>query len=70
MRRSLAGSALVAASTFLLHVLFNKQAFMNYYWLVVGFLASSIAIDEGETHIRAPLRVEGAKEGDRCDRLR
>jgi hypothetical protein len=40
-RPSLATAACTAAAAFLLLVLFNKQAFCNYYWLVVGLLASA-----------------------------
>lgn len=39
-----AHAARVAAAAFLVFVLFNKQAFCNYYWLVVGLLALSTSL--------------------------
>lgn len=39
-----AGAAITAAAAFLFFVLFNKQAFCNYYWLIVALLASASAV--------------------------
>jgi hypothetical protein len=38
----------VTAASWLVLVLFNKQAFTNYYWLAVGLLCASIASEAGE----------------------
>jgi hypothetical protein len=47
---TVAHAARVAAAALLAFVLFNKQAFCNYYWLVVGLLAvsTSLGLEEGE----------------------
>jgi hypothetical protein len=43
-RSTASHAVLVAASAFLAFVLFNKQAFANYYWLASGLLALSVAL--------------------------
>jgi hypothetical protein len=55
--RSLRRAAATGAVAFLVFVLFNKQAFCNYYWLVVGLLASASAFV-------APAEVANAPAGD------
>lgn len=40
-----AHAARVSAAALLVFVLFNKQAFCNYYWLVVGLLAVSTSLE-------------------------
>jgi hypothetical protein len=37
-------AALTAAGAWLVLVLFNKQAFCNYYWLAVGLLCAAVAL--------------------------
>jgi hypothetical protein len=39
-----ARSMLAASFAWLLFVVLNKQAFLNYYWLAVGMLAASVAL--------------------------
>ncbi len=43
-----AHAARVGAAALLFFVLFNKQAFCNYYWLAVGLLAVSISLELGQ----------------------
>lgn len=54
-RPTLRQAALSAAAAFVVLVLFNKQAFCNYYWLAAGLLASASALGDGE-----PVRGEAA----------
>ena len=54
---SLAQVVRVAAAAFLTLVLFNKQAFCNYYWLVVGLLLFATAL-EIDPVARVPLEPE------------
>ena len=44
-RPSLVQAAATASSAFLLFLLFNKQAFCNYYWLAAGLLAATAALE-------------------------
>lgn len=44
-RLSLQQAATVAGAAFLFLVLFNKQAFCNYYWLASGLFASAAALE-------------------------
>lgn len=39
-----ARAMLAAAGTWLVFVLFNKQAFCNYYWMAVGLLCAAVAL--------------------------
>ncbi len=48
---------LVAATAFLLFVLFNRQAFFNYYWLVIGLLAAATAA-AGPDDVEVDLSLE------------
>ena len=43
-----AQAARLAAAALLLFVLFNKQAFCNYYWLAAGLLAVSTSLEVGD----------------------
>ena len=52
-RPDLLRGALTAATAFLMLVLFNKQAFCNYYWLAAGLLASASVLEDG-----SPLHAE------------
>jgi hypothetical protein len=54
---SLAQVARVIAAAFLTLVLFNKQAFCNYYWLAVGLLLFATAL-EIDPVARVPLEPE------------
>jgi hypothetical protein len=47
-RPSLPQAALAASAAFLVLLLFNKQAFCNYYWLGSGLLLSACALLEGQ----------------------
>jgi hypothetical protein len=51
-QRALAGAAVTAGAAFVVFLLFNKQAFCNYYWLAVGVLASASVIAADATHER------------------
>ncbi len=46
VRRAIAPAqaVLAAASFWLVFVLFNKQAFCNYYWLAIGLLCATVAL--------------------------
>jgi hypothetical protein len=55
IRRSvpLAQAVLTGAGAWLALVLFNKQAFCNYYWLAVGLLCAGAALSAGPADRRA-----------------
>ena len=55
---------LAAAGAWTMLVLFNKQAFCNYYWLAVGLLCAAVAAcarDRGQQHAAGDRGVAAAK---------
>jgi hypothetical protein len=58
LRRTIlpARAAAVTAASFLCLVLFNKQAFCNYYWLVAGLLLTATSLYARPPHMATPSR--------------
>jgi len=52
---SVAQALLASASTWILFVVFNKQAFANYYWLGVGLLCAAMAALAARSPCEGPL---------------
>ena len=62
---SLAQVLRVSTAAFITFVLFNKQAFCNYYWLAVGLLLFSTAL-EVDPVARVPLESQPGDAMARC----
>lgn len=63
--RTASGMAFAMGFVFLVFIAFNRQAFCNYYWLVMGFLTAGIALCEFDAE---PVAVPAAASGKKSKR--